>query len=254
MNNFKERLLSGECLYGTWLNLASHMTAEIVGAAGFDWVVIDMEHGPGDFSNLICQMQGLSGSDTVPLVRVAANDSVIIKRTLDTGAQGIVIPLVNSAEETKMAVKAVKYPPKGIRGVARMTRAAGFGTNFRDYFDLADKKILTAVQIETREAVDNVFDIAGIDGIDMLFVGPLDLTTSLEVQGQLDHNKTQKALRRIEKAAQDNKKILGILIGNVEQALKFKERGYCFIGVGSEGALLNTSARELADRLCKEGK
>ena len=215
-------------------------------------MVIDTEHAPGDFGNMICQMQALKGSHTVPLVRVAANDPVIIKRTLDTGARGVIIPLVNSVDQSHQAVKAMKYPPEGIRGVAGTTRAAGFGANFKNYFDSANNEILTIVQIETRQAVDNVADIAAVDGVDMLFVGPLDLTTSLGVQGRLDHDKTQKALEKIEKAAKQNNKILGIVVGNTEQALKFKERGYCFVGVNSEAGLLNTAARELVNSLHKE--
>lgn len=252
MDNFKERLLNKECLFGTWLNLGSHITAEIISGVGFDWVVIDTEHGLGDFGNLICQMQALKGSETVPLVRVAANDPAAIKRTLDAGARGVVIPLVNSAEQAHQAVKAMKYPPAGIRGVASKTRATDFGVNFKNYFDSANKEILTIVQIETRQAVDNVADIAAVDGVDMLFVGPLDLTTSLGVQGQLDHDKTQKALEKIEKAAKQNNKILGILVGDTKQALKFKERGYCFLGVNSEAGLLSTAARELVENLHKE--
>ena len=252
MNNFKERLLNKECLFGTWLNLASHITAEIIGNVGFDWVVIDTEHGPGDFSNLICQMQALKGSATVPLVRVAANDPAAIKRTLDAGARGVVVPLVNSPDQANQAVNAMKYPPAGIRGVASITRATDFGTNFKNYFESANKEILTIVQMETKQAVDNVADIAAIDGVDILFVGPLDLTTSLGVQGQLDHDKTHKALEKIEKAAKQNNKILGILVGDTEQAFKFKERGYCFVGVSSEAGLLNTAARELVNSLHKK--
>lgn len=252
INNLKERLFKGECVFGTWLNLGSHMTAEVISTAGFDWVVIDMEHGAGDYSNLVCQLQALKGSPTVPLVRVSANDPAIIKRTLDIGAQGIIIPLVSSVEEAKMAVRAMKYPPHGVRGVARNTRAAGFGNNFKDYFDSANENILTIVQIETRQAVENVLEIAKVDGIDIIFIGPLDLTTSLGVQSQIDHPRTLESLDKIEKAAWENGKIMGILLGDSEQALKFKSRGYRFIGVSSDMGLLNTAARDLISRLRKE--
>ncbi len=252
-SDLKQRLRQGECAFGTWLSLGSHTTAEVVGSAGFDWAVIDLEHGLGDYSNLVCQLQALKGTLTVPLVRVTANDPAMIKRALDIGAQGVIVPMVNSAEEARRAVDATKYPAQGSRGVASTSRASGFGTNFKEYFDSANEKILTMVQIETVQAVENVFEIAQVEGVDVLFVGPLDLTTSLGVQSQLDHPKTLQSLERIGKAARDADKPLGVLVGNTQQAMQFKERGYRFIGVSSDMVLLNTAARELVSSLRQKG-
>ncbi len=252
-SDLKERLLKGECAFGTWLSLGSHTTAEIVGMAGFDWVVVDLEHGLGDYGNLVCQLQALKGTPTVPLVRVTANDPAMIKRALDIGAQGVVVPMVNSAEEARQAVDATKYPAEGHRGVASTSRACNYGANFKDYFGSANDKILTMVQIETVQAVENVSEIAKVDGVDVIFVGPLDLTTSLGVQSQLDHPKTIESLDKIGKAARDEGKTLGVLVGDTQRAMQFKERGYRLIGVSSDMVLLNTSARELVGNLRQEG-
>ena len=135
--------------------------------------------------------------------------------------------------------------------MARMIRATKFGANFENYFDSANDEILTIVQIETKQGVDHVADIAAVGGVDILFVGPLDLTTSLGVPGLLDHDKTQKALDKIEKAAKQNNKILGVVVGDSEQALKFKEKGYRFVGVNSEIGLLSAAAGELVNSLHK---
>src|SRR5579864_7331980 len=156
MKYLKQRALSGEVLAGTWLNLGSSLTAEIAGRAGFDWVLIDMEHGAGDQHSLVHQLQAIDTTKAAGIVRIAWNEAPRFKRVLDQGASGIMVPYVSTAEQAKLAVAAMRYPPQGIRGVARSNRAAGFGQDFATYFAEANDNLLTIVQIETSEAVANI--------------------------------------------------------------------------------------------------
>jgi 4-hydroxy-2-oxoheptanedioate aldolase len=236
-------------VYGSWLNLGSSLTAEILGRAGFDWLLIDMEHGAGDFRELVHQLQAIEATPAVPLVRVAWNEPWLIKRTLDLGPSGLIIPLISSAQAAEEAVRAVRYPPIGIRGVASMTRPSGFGVDFEEYVATADDRLLTVVQIELKGAVDGIQGIAAVPGVDVLFIGPLDLTTSLGVPCQLDSNIAQQALRRIEQAAQEHGKWLGILLPGCDSVSDYVARGYQLIGVGSEGGLLNQAARSIVRTL-----
>jgi 2-keto-3-deoxy-L-rhamnonate aldolase RhmA len=170
MNWLNQRVQNQEVLTGTWLNLGSSSTAEMAANAGFDWVLIDLEHGVGDHPQLVHQLQAVSGTPAAPIIRIAWNDAPRFKRVLDLGASGVMVPYVNSAEEARQAVAATRYPPQGVRGVAKMNRAAGFGEDFDDYFAKANQNLLTVVQVETREAIDNAEAIISVDGVDVLFL------------------------------------------------------------------------------------
>ncbi|MCL4488856.1 MAG: HpcH/HpaI aldolase/citrate lyase family protein [Chloroflexi bacterium] len=252
IKSLRGRLRAGEVTFGSWLSLGSSLTAEIFGRAGFDWLVIDMEHGTGDFRELVHQLQALEATPAVPLVRVAFNEPWLIKRTLDLGPSGLLIPVVESAEQARQAVRAMRYPPEGIRGVITSSRSTSFGSEFAQYRASANELLLTVIQIELKQAVEEVDAIAAIPEVDVLFVGPVDLTTSLGVPGQLDSDIAQAALQRIEHAARAHGKALGILMPNYESVVPYKERGYQFVGVGSDVALLNQSARTVVQAL-KEG-
>ena len=167
MKWIRERALKRELLGGTFLNLGSSLTAEIAGNAGFDWVLVDLEHGAGDRSELLLQLQAIESTPAVPLVRIPTNDPVIFKRVLDLGASGIMVPYVQTADEARKAVAAMRYPPDGVRGVAVMNRACGFGPGFEEYFKSAGSRLLTILQIETPLAVDNIDAIAAVDGADV---------------------------------------------------------------------------------------
>jgi len=184
MKYIRERVLSGERMFGTWCNLGSHMTAEIAGLSGVDWVLIDLEHGSGDYDALVHQLQAVEGTPAAPLVRIAWNEPFRFKRILDLGASGIMVPWVNNAREAEIAAESMRYPPQGIRGVAMTTRATKFAAEFREYSSKANDNLLTIVQIERVEAVKNAEEIAAVDGVDVLFVGPLDLTTGMGIQAQ----------------------------------------------------------------------
>lgn len=253
IKSLRARLKLGETVYGSWLSLGSSLTAEIMARAGFDWLVIDMEHGAGDFRDLVAQLQAIEATPTVPIVRVAINEPWLFKRTLDQGPSGLLIPLVETAEDTRAVVRAMSYPPKGIRGVAASTRAAGYGSDFAEYFARAGDLLLTVVQIERGKAVENIEEIAAIPEVDVLFVGPVDLTVALGVPNQLDSEVAQSALRRIEAAARRHGKVLGILLPRWEQAVQYRDRGYRFIGVGGDGVLLNQAARSLVAAMKSTG-
>lgn len=246
MKSIRERVLAGEFLCGTWLNLGSSLIAEIAGRSGFDWVLIDLEHGAGDHQALLHQLQALESTPAVPIVRVAWNEPPRFKRVLDLGASGIMVPYVNTEEEARRAVAAMRYPPHGIRGVARFNRAAGFGTEFEEYFSTAAKRLLTITQIETAEAVQNVESIAAVDGVDVLFVGPLDLTTSLGIQMQFDHPDYLEALRKVAAAAERHGKGLGILLSEAAQAEQMYEFGFRFVALGSDGTAAADGLRTYA--------
>ncbi|MDB4881896.1 MAG: 2-dehydro-3-deoxyglucarate aldolase [Gemmatimonadetes bacterium] len=181
---FRARVLAREFLTGFWLNLGSPLTAEMAGLAGFDWVLLDHEHGAGSDVTIMHQLQAVSATPATCLVRIAANEAPRFKRVLDAGAHGVMVPYVSTPDEARAAVSAMRYPPRGVRGVAKLTRASSFGARFDEYFARAHEWLVTLAQIETAEAVANAPAIAAVDGVDVLFVGPMDLTTSLGIPGQ----------------------------------------------------------------------
>ncbi len=240
MNWIRKRVLNGETLIGTFLNLGSPAVTEIAGLAGFDWVLIDREHGAGDENDLLHQLRALAPSKTSPIVRVASNDPVLFKRALDLGAAGIMVPWVNSANEARAAVLAMRYPPRGIRGVSSSVRAAAYGRDAKNYFDQADENLLTIVQIETPQAVDQAEKIAAVDGVDVLFIGPADLTAGLGIPSQLDHPEFKAACDKILAACKNSGKQAGILLKDISRAQKALATGFRFLAFSSDIAFLTT--------------
>ena len=200
--DFRTRVLAREWLAGGWLNLGSPITTELAGNLGFDWLLLDHEHGPGGEDTMLAQLQAASATPAVPIVRIAANEPARYKRALDMGAQGVMTPYVNTAAEAQAMVAAMRYPPRGFRGVAKFQRGASFGGDFEDYFLHAHERIVALAQIETPEAVANADAIAAVDGIDVLFVGPADLTYNLGIRDQLDHPLFVDAVQTVVAAAQ----------------------------------------------------
>jgi 2-keto-3-deoxy-L-rhamnonate aldolase RhmA len=246
MNWIRERVLNREVVSGTWLNLGSCMTAEIAARAGFDWVVLDIEHGAGDHESLLHQLQAVSGTATVPLARVAWNELPRFKRVLDLGAAGVVVPYVTTPEEARAAVAAVRYPPQGMRGVASMHRGCEFGEGFAEYMASANEQVLTVCQVETEATLGRVDEIAAVDGADVLFVGPMDLSWSMGIPQQYEHPRFLEALQRVAKAARDAGKAAGILLQRPEQIANIVATGFTFIGLGSDGGVIVKGMRELA--------
>jgi 4-hydroxy-2-oxoheptanedioate aldolase len=247
IRSIRRRALDGEILVGTWLVLGSSLTAEIAGNSGFDWVVLDMEHGMGANDSLLYQLQALSGTSASPIVRVAQNDPVLIKRALDLGPAGIMAPMVNNAEDAERVVRAMRYPPQGIRGVTPYTRPADFGREFPKYFAAANDDLICLVQIETQEGVENADQIAAVDGVDVLFIGPLDLTVGLGIMKQFDHPTYRAAVEKIVSACRKAGKVSGIILLDVEVPEDTVADGFTFIGRASDGSILAAALSELVE-------
>lgn len=233
--DFRRRVLAREWLAGTFLNLGSPMTVEIAGLAGFDWILIDHEHGPGGQDVLLHQLHAAAATPAFPVVRIAQNETARFKRVLDMGASGVMVPYVNTAAEARAAVAAMRYPPHGVRGVAKFNRGAGFGGDFEEYYAHSHERLLTVMQIETPEAVANIDAIAAVDGADVLFVGPTDLSYNLGIRDQLESAQFTDILRRVSNAAQRHGKSAGILVHNAALVPGMRELGYTFTALGSDG-------------------
>jgi len=243
----RQRVLSGERLAGAWLNMHNPISAELAGLAGYDWALIDMEHGLADQHELMEMLMGVAPFKTAPLVRIAGDDPKLYKLALDLGASGIMTPWVNDAEQAARVVDAMRYSPQGKRGVANSVRASDYGASFETYFAEANENLLNVVQIETTEALKNVESIAVVDGVDVLFVGPLDLTVSLGVRGQLDHADFQAAVKKVVAAAKGAKKAAGILLPDTGRLKWAVESGFTFIAVGSDKRFIQTGMKGVMD-------
>jgi 2-keto-3-deoxy-L-rhamnonate aldolase RhmA len=246
---FRERALAREWLFGSWLNLGSPVTAELAGLAGFDWVMFDYEHGPGSEDTLLHQLQAVAATPAFPIVRIAANEASRFKRTLDLGAQGIMVPFVNTAADALATVSSMRFPPRGTRGVAKNSRATGFGADFEQYYRHAHEQLLNLVQIETAEAVANIDAIAAIDGVDVLFVGPTDLTYGLGIRDQYDHPDFLAAMQRVVTAARKHGKAAGVLAQSPAFVTNCREWGFTFVAFGSDGGAVRAGLLQNAATL-----
>ena len=243
-NRVKCLLQEGRKTAGAWLQIGSPMAAEILAQAGFDWLIIDMEHGPSDILNLVSQLQAMNGTGTVPFVRPPWNDFVIIKRILDAGAYGLLVPYVNTREEAEAAVRACRYPPLGIRGVAGSPRAQGYGQNVPTYLGAANDEIVLITAVETPAAVAHLDEILSVEGVDGVFIGPMDLATNMGHLGNPRHPEVQKTISKIETKALAAGKVLGTISGSWAQAQELYERGYQFVMLMADGLALAGQAAE----------
>ena len=236
-NKFKAALAAKQVQIGCWSALSNPISTEVLGLAGFDWLVLDGEHAPNDISTFIPQLMALKGSASAPVVRVPTNEPVIIKRLLDIGFYNFLIPFVETKEEAEQAVASTRYPPEGIRGVSVSHRANMFGT-VADYFAQSNKNITILVQIESQQGVDNVDAIAATEGVDGIFVGPSDLAAALGHLGNASHPDVQKAIQHIFNRASAHGKPSGIL-APVEAATNglYRSRLGCFASTGDPHVL-----------------
>jgi len=251
-NHVKRALREGRPTAGSWLNLCSPISAEIMSRAGFDWLLIDMEHGHGDYQTLLGQLQAIEGSESIPVVRVQWNDPAVIKRVLDLGAYGVMVPWVGNRAEAEAAVRATKYPPLGIRGIAGSHRAGGYGRHAAENRKRANDEILAVSQIETPTALAEIDEIVKIPGVDVIFIGPADLSTALGHMGDPGHPDVQAAFARIEAAARAQGVALGNITRNWDQARTLYQRGYQFLTLCSETTLLTQGGQEVLERFRKE--
>jgi len=246
-NSFKRAIVSGKPQIGLWSTLASHYAMEIVAGAGYDWLLIDTEHSPADLENVLRQLQAAAAYPTHAVARVPWNDMVTIKRFLDIGAQSLLIPYVQTAEEARAAVSYTRYPPAGVRGVSAVTRATRFG-RVQGYAKRAQEEICVLVQIETKMGLDRLEAIARCDGVDGLFIGPADLAAGLGHLGEIGHAEVQSAIRdalaRIRKCG----KASGILATDDASARRYMEWGTTFTAVGLDAMILAKETERLAAR------
>lgn len=251
-NLFKRALQAGQPQIGLWSTLPSPYVSELIAGSGFDWLLLDTEHTPTDVPQMVQQLQGVAAAQVRPgcaptqaVVRPAWNDKVLIKRYLDIGAQTLLLPFVQNAAEAQAAVEAVRYAPQGMRGMGGSMRASNFGRD-REYVARAADEICLLVQVETREALDNLEAIANVEGVDGVFIGPADLSASLGYAGQSTHPDMtaiiDSALARIRACG----KAPGILAVTPERAQQCLDLGALFVAVGMDMMLLRTGADALA--------
>ena len=244
-NAFKAALAAGTQQVGLWVSLASPYSTEIVAGSGFDWLLLDGEHSPNDPPLVLPQLQAAAPYPVTCIVRPAWNDKVLIKRYLDIGVQALLVPYVQNADEARAAVAATRHPPRGIRGVAGVTRATRYG-RIPNYAVRSDDEICVLVQVETREGVDNLEAIAKVDGIDGVFIGPADLSAALGFTGQIQHPEAQKAIEDAVKRIVKCGKPAGILATDEASARRYMSWGTTFTAVGLDAMILARESEKLA--------
>lgn len=241
LNRFKAALANGPVPVGTWLMSASASTAEALGHAGFDWLVIDMEHVPIEFSDTWQLLQAIGCTNAMPVVRLAANDPVLVKRALDMGAPTLMFPFVQTVEDARRAVAAAKYPPQGTRGYAAMHRGSRYGT-WAAYGVEANRATACIVQLETPEAIARLEEIAAVPGVDAVFVGPGDLSAALGNIGNLNDAKVQDLIRSAAQRARAAGVPIGIVGPTPEMVDSFVQAGYGFVAIASDLGMMMRQA------------
>jgi 2-dehydro-3-deoxyglucarate aldolase/4-hydroxy-2-oxoheptanedioate aldolase len=244
--SLRSRLRAGEFLIGSFVNLGSPLTAEIMAIGGFDWLVVDLEHGAGGEEEMLAQLHAVERRGVAALVRVEAVEGARFMHALDRGASGVLVPRVSSVEDARRSVSYCRY--SGSRGVARYNRAWRWGLDARPLDDV-DNEIVCAIQIETLGALKAADEIAALDGVDILFVGPVDLAHSLEVKDPHDSPALLDRISEVARIAHAHGKAAGILAGTVEQANAYRELGFTFLGCSSDSGLLVQEARRVSDEL-----
>ena len=245
MTTLRERVLAGEATFGSWLSMGSPVAAEIVGKAGFDWLVIDTEHGMSGEGDILPQLHAIGNTGATALVRVERNDRLRISRALDLGAGGLVVPRMDGAVDVAQALSWMRFPPAGQRGVALGVRGQGFGRVGHADIGTLDDTVLGVFQIETAAAVADAEAIAALPGADVLFVGPADLSHALGVPGQFDAPIYLAALDEVVAACRAHGKGVGILLYDPAAIAPHLARGFTFIGLGSDGGFVMAGARDM---------
>ena len=243
--NLKKKLALRELTIGSWLSWGFSPMTEVMARAGFDWLVIDLEHTAIDYAEAHQMIQTIDLAGCVPLVRVGNNDPLIIKRVLDSGAEGILVPMVNSAEEAQRAVDAAYYPPYGKRGVG-LSRAQGYGVDFHAYREWSLEQTVVIVQVEHIRGVENLESILSVDGVDGFIIGPYDLSGSLKQPGNFDHPDVQEALNRVQDLMRSSEKPGGYHVVHTrhDELRRCIEEGYRFIAYGDDMVIFAEKVRE----------
>jgi len=246
-NRFRADLRAGKTLIGCWCSLANPITTEVLGVAGFDWLLLDGEHAPNDVITFIPQLMALKDSASAPVVRPSWNNPVELKRLLDGGFHNFLIPFIETADEAQRAVAATRYPPQGFRGVSVSQRGNRFGT-VPGYFEGVNDQICVMVQIESRKGVAAAAEIAAVDGVDGLFIGPSDLAAGLDHFGDPAHAEVQAAMAQVFAAGKAHGKPIGILAPLEADARRYLAMGATFVAVGSDLGVFRAGTQALRDR------
>lgn len=245
--NFAQRLRQNDLLLGTMLTLPSPEVAEIIAGCGYDWLFMDGEHSTLSTLDWQRMLQAVGGR-CASMIRVAANTEREIKKFLDIGADGIIVPQVNSAAEARQAVACCKYPPVGIRGVG-LARAQGYGRGFADYMETANVSTAVIIQAEHVDAVNNIDEIVTVDGIDAVFIGPYDLSASMGRMGQVDHPEVIEAIDRVGRACQARNLALGYFGTTAESVQGYVDKGYTLICAGVDAGIVASGADQILQQL-----
>ena len=253
VNRLKADLKAGKVRTGLWLALANGYTAELLGHCGFDWLLIDGEHGPNDLRSIMEQLQVLETSASEVLVRPPDGDRTRLKQLLDVGARSLLVPMVESAEQARDIVSAVHYPPRGVRGVGfSIARASAFG-NIGDYMEKASDELLLMLQIESRAGLANLDEIAAVEGVDALFIGPADLSADMGFPGNPFAPEVQSAIEDAIARIKAHGKIIGVFMTNEDYARRYIELGATFVAIGADASLLTQAGKSLSARFAGDG-
>lgn len=244
---FRKRLRAGEVLLGPLVTLPSAAVAEILAAVGFDWLFIDGEHGPFDTADVVAMLQAV-GDRVACAVRVPGAEEGSIKKILDQGAEGLIVPQVNTVDQAAAVVRYARYAPSGSRGVG-LSRAQGYGLRFQEYLETANDRVAVIVQAEHARAVENIESIVQVEGIDAVFVGPYDLAASFGKMGQIDDPEVVAAIEHVTKTCQAAGLRLGYFGGSAAALRPVIDRGYTLIAAGVDVLFLAGAARKLLDEL-----
>jgi len=249
MKNLNQRIQKEETLVGTFLSLGDSVVSEMIGQAGFDFVIIDLEHGVGNEQSTLQQLQAMEAGTAAAVVRVEGFERQRVNRVLDMGAEGIMFPRISTMEEAKKAVAALYYPPDGVRGVAKLVRASGYGQDFNQYLARQKQDIVGIIQVETKEILECLDEVATLDGVDVLFVGPMDLSMALGIFGQFDHPIFVDALKSSARAARQAGKACGILLPTPAYLPAWHEMGYRFFTGGGDLGFVSAGAANMVKSL-----
>jgi len=249
-SSLKNKLEKREITYGSWITIGHPIVTEIMANAGFDWLTVDMEHSAITLDIAQNLIRIIELSKCVPLVRVNENNPFIIKRVMDAGAYGVIVPMVNSTEDAERAVKAVKYPPEGSRGVG-LARAQGYGFTFEEYKRWLEKESILIVQIEHIDAVNNIDEILTVDGIDGFIVGPYDISGSLGKPGEFETEEFERIMEKIVKAGIKHKKSAGfhVIPPDEKEVKKYLDLGYTFIAISLDTLILGKKCKEVLSKV-----
>uniref|UniRef100_A0A7C4FAM0 2,4-dihydroxyhept-2-ene-1,7-dioic acid aldolase n=1 Tax=Ignisphaera aggregans TaxID=334771 RepID=A0A7C4FAM0_9CREN len=250
MPRLKKTLRENGVALGTWITISHPDVVEAISTLPLDWLVFDMEHGPLDISNLEVLLMAIKSPDVAPIVRVPWNDMVAIKRVLDVGATGVLVPWVNSKSEAINVVKYSRYPPNGVRGVGPRRAVLYGAVNFLDYYNkFESEELVIAIQIETREALKNIEEIASVKEIEVLYAGPMDLSVNLGIPLQYSHPKFEEALLSVLKACKKFDKVAGIHAFGMDSAKRYMQMGFRFIALMTDISILRNSLLEVLKAL-----